>query len=282
MARLGQTGGFGGGGAGQFGGGGALYGSGGFGGGNSGSGGGGGLGAGGDVFVQQGGMLTIEDGNLGFGSVNGGHGGFGSSGGGGGGGEGLGSSLFVQGNGAATLVPGSGQTIDIAGGIADQDGNGGSGILALDGPGTVALLAANSQFGGTIEVNVGTLALIGAGTPGTGTIELLGTAVVLSVGSGAATPTTKIADFVGRDAMIDLRGLPYQTGAPRHHRQRHADGDQRRADRGPATDQWLGHRPGVQRRQWRHPAAKPGIRVAIQPRAASGVRRDAAGVRSGR
>jgi hypothetical protein len=129
-------GGFGGGGGGDF--------TGGFGGGNGGTsggaglGGGGGLGAGGDIFVQQGGSLTIEGGILATGTVTGGLGkDTGANG------SALGGGMFLQGYQTQTLAPTTGQTLSIAGVIADQGGSahGGAGTLDIAGAGTVVLSA---------------------------------------------------------------------------------------------------------------------------------------------
>jgi hypothetical protein len=145
-----------------FGGGGGNVGTGGFGGGGgrypgfgggygadtggSGGGGGGALGAGGDIFVQQGGSLTIEGGVLATGTVTGGLGAGQAANG-----SALGGGMFLQGYQTQTLAPTSGQTLTIAGVIADQGGSahGGAGALDIAGAGTVVLAAVNSFVGGT-------------------------------------------------------------------------------------------------------------------------------------
>jgi hypothetical protein len=139
--------------------------------------GGGGLGAGGDIFVQQGATLTIAAGTLANGSVAGGAGGVASIGntkyGTAGIGAAYGAGLFIQGNEAITLAPGAGQSLTVAGVIADQNGAylaqhgsihtagtsaGGTpfdaaGTLVI-GPGAVSLTAANT-FSGPVAVQTG-------------------------------------------------------------------------------------------------------------------------------
>ena len=169
------------GGAGGFGGGGGWKAPGGFGGGSgTGFGGyaGGGLGAGGDVFVQQGGTLIIQGGTLGAGTVTGGAGAVGNNG------EALGTGLFIQGTESITLAPATGQTLTVAGVVADQAGSGGTGTndttgtLVLDGAGTVVLAAGNTStagsgggFAGTIVLANGTLDLTAPGAAGSGPIN---------------------------------------------------------------------------------------------------------------
>lgn len=152
---------------------------------NSSGGGGGGLGAGGDIFVQQGGSLTIEGdalggGSLGAGSVTGGAPGepVAQSG------SAFGSGMFLSGNQSFTLAPLSGQTLTVAGVIADMSGSGSSGLgqLIIDGAGTVALSAANTYQGGTV-VKEGTLSIFTASNIGGGTLTLEnGTTVDLTAG----------------------------------------------------------------------------------------------------
>jgi autotransporter-associated beta strand protein/autotransporter passenger strand-loop-strand repeat protein len=208
IGGIGGNGGFGGGGGAGYNGGthGNLLdgGDGGFGGGNAyagpsgGGGGGGGLGAGGDIFVQQGGSLTIEGGSLGVGTVQAGSGyGLSASG------EALGNGLFIQGSQNVTLSPLSGQTLTIAGVIADEDGSNASydykGSLIIDGPGTVVLSANNTYQGGT-TVEQGTLS-INAGTAlGGGTLSLDG-GTTLDV-----TASTTIANTITGSGDIVISG----------------------------------------------------------------------------
>jgi len=221
-AGRGGSGGFGGGGgetnnpsggAGGFGGGGCETrnpgaGTGGFGGGGgSDTRGGGGLGAGGDIFVQQGGTLTIEGGTLGLGAVSGGAGATT--------GAGLGTAMFLQGDQTQTLQAAAGQTLTIAGGIADEtgsdptmqagDGTGtGAGALLIEGPGTVEFTAANSYTGGT-TIEDGALDLVGRGSAGTGPISFAGPGSSLSFAVTNA-PAATINGFVAGDT-IDITDL---------------------------------------------------------------------------
>lgn len=123
-------------------------------------GGGGGLGAGGAIFVQQGGSLTLA-GPVGIAgnSVASGKGGEGRTVDGSAG-SAFGKDVFLQGNGTLTFAPGSAQTM--SGTITDQSGVGGTGSnagsysIAINGPGSLFLEAANQYSGGTI-VNGATL-----------------------------------------------------------------------------------------------------------------------------
>ncbi len=217
--------GFYGGGRGGFGGGGGSVNEGGyagFGGGaanNSGAdlrntgGGGGGLGASGDVFVQQGGTLLIEGGSLAAGTVKGGAGGkgvplqittFAGSG------RAIGNGLFIQGNQAVTLAPAVGQTLTIAGVVADVNGSGGTGqgdgALVIGGSGSVVLSAINTFTGGaTLEAGT-TFALTHASEVGGGPVAL-DAGAVLQVGASLAVANT-IEGFAPGDT-IDLLQLPF-------------------------------------------------------------------------
>ena len=193
----GGNGGFGGGGgAGQIGG------AGGFGGGAGQGGdglGGGGLGAGGDVFVQGGASLTIAGASsLGTGTVAGGANG----------GRAFGNGLFIQGNQSVTLAPGSGNTLDVAGVIADQNGawfslgnaspdagssadgtsNAGIGTLVV-GAGLVNLDAANT-FAGSVVVNGGTLAIGADAALGIDSVGGTADPNVLTLAAGATLDLT--------------------------------------------------------------------------------------------
>jgi hypothetical protein len=209
------AGGFGGGG-GAGGGGGGEYGpgAGGFGGGGaSPSAGGGGLGAGGDIFVQQGASLIIEGvSTLQTGSVTAGAGQPGGSGKG----AAYGGGLFLQGNESVTFAPASGQTVTVAGVIADETGASqsapagtgkgtGAGSLILDGKGTLVLSASNTFTGG-ITIEAGTLDLATSGSTGSGAITFQsGTTDTLKVGATLAS-TTRVAGFAGAD-VIDMTNL---------------------------------------------------------------------------
>ena len=164
--------------------------------------GGGGLGAGGNLFVQQGGVLLLSGGgNLLGGVVTGGQPGGGNAGPGGA----LGSAAFLQGYGVLYLDPTAGQTLTVAGSIADQLGAGygptvqGSGTLAVSGAGTVVLTAASSFTGGT-AMNGGTLAVQNAGALGSGVVYFAaGQDSVLDLG---AVPSNTIANFGFGDTII--------------------------------------------------------------------------------
>ncbi len=214
------AGGFGGGGGGGFndgqtsdfggGGGGGSNSTGGFGGGkgSSSGGGGGGLGARGDVFVQQGGTLIIQGGSLGVGTVTPGAGGTG----GGTVGSAFGNGMFIQGNQSVTLEPGSGQTLTIAGTIADQTGSGGTGgnagagALVLDGAsGSDVVLSAANTFSGGILINSGTVEIASGGTLGTGTIHFGTSPGKLRI-DGSIMPSNTIGWFTVGDT-IDLAGI---------------------------------------------------------------------------
>ncbi len=123
--------------------------------------GGGGLGAGGDIFVQQGASLTVHGlSSFDAGTVTGGAGG--NPGGA------FGDGIFLQGAQAVTFAPTAGETILVAGAIADENGSGGSGGaggVSVDGSasGTVLLSAANTFTGSTTIIG-GTLALSGFGS----------------------------------------------------------------------------------------------------------------------
>ena len=153
---------------------------------SGGGGGGGGLGAGGDIFVEQGGSLTIESGTLDQGAVSGGGGGTGAAAGGSG--QGLGGGLFLMGQQVVTFDPGAGQTVTIAGVIADQaQGNSTSpsGSLFMNGAGTLVLAADNAPgassqggFTGGITIEDGTVVLGSIGAAGSGTITFHNTAAI--------------------------------------------------------------------------------------------------------
>jgi hypothetical protein len=202
----GSAGSFGGGGYGGFG----TRGAGGFGGGagglnpevgGNGEGGGGGLGAGGDIFLQLGATLTILGGTLSGGAVTGGTAGNGATGG-----EALGSGIFLQGDEEITFAPLSGVTETIADSIADQNGDGGSGGIILDGPGTLALTAENS-FRGGVTLAAGTLELGNAQAAGTGGVTFAtdGTTIIMN---GTTLPANVLTGFAPTDT-IDLADIAY-------------------------------------------------------------------------
>ena len=220
----GGDGGFGGGGGsgakggnGGFGGGGGSFytggGNGGFGGGGGGSNGGsggGGLGAGGDIFVQHGGGLTIGNASLAAGTVQAGTGsGAGSLG------SAFGSGIFIQGNNTLTFAPRAGQTLTIAGVIADQTGSGGTGInagagsLLVSGGDTVFLGTSNTYTGGT-AVSGGTMLEIGvAGAAGTGAIALSGTGNTLRLDQASSFSLNNVITGFAAGDVLDFTTLPY-------------------------------------------------------------------------
>jgi hypothetical protein len=249
-AGLAGTGGFGGGGgggagslaglAGGFGGGGgAGGGAGGFGGGGGGLGGGaggfgagagddnmatggGGLGAGGDIFLAAGGSLTILGGSLGAGSVSGGGGAVG--------GAAFGGGLFLQGDESLALAPAAGQTLTIAGIIADETGStplagqgagSGAGSLVIgDGTsqGVVALAptlanggATVNTFTGGVMLKSGALELAEAGAAGSGAITFAGAATLIV--DAAALPASggafagHLLQFNPASDIVEMRGF---------------------------------------------------------------------------
>ena len=157
----------------------------------AGNGGGGGAAAGGDIFIQYGGTLTIESGTLGAGVVDGGKGGAGggTQGVAGGDGQGLGGGLFLMFNQTVTFDPRLGQTVTIAGVIADQaEGNPAdqAGSLIMNGPGTLIIAADNvpgpsapqGGFTGGITIEDGTVVLAAVGAAGAGAITFQNAAVI--------------------------------------------------------------------------------------------------------
>ncbi len=181
--------------------------------------GGGGLGAGGDIFVQQGGSLTIEGGTLGVGSVSGGAGGLAHSGNKGApgiAGSAFGTGLFLQGSQSQTLEALGGETLTVAGVIADEKGSianattgsgGGLIIGAAGDTGAVVLDATNSYSGGT-TIEDGTLVLGAAGAAGSGAITFgAGDPPALSF-TIADAPTNTIDGFTFGQT-IDITDLAY-------------------------------------------------------------------------
>jgi hypothetical protein len=175
---------------------------------NGGGAGGGGLGAGGDIFVQGGGKLTVLGGSIGAGTVKGGSGANPGSA--------FGSGIFLQANEQITLAPKAGETLTIAGVIADQAGSesgysADQGTIAIEGPGTVVLDATNSFQGGVV-LSGGTLVLGAAGAAGGGDITFannLATDPTLSF-TAADAPTEAIADF-GAGDVLDITDLDFKT-----------------------------------------------------------------------
>lgn len=179
--------------------------------------GGGGLGAGGNVFVQEGGTLVLGSGALLGGATKGGEGGGGNAGVGGS----LGSAMFLQGYEVLYLTPPAGQTLDIAGAIADQAGAGygptvsGSGTIAVAGAGTVILTVASSYTGGT-ALNAGTLELDNPGAAGSGPIVFApGAHATLDI--AAPAPPNVIYGFAYGDAIHLAQGPASVTYDPTQH-----------------------------------------------------------------
>ena len=160
--------------------------------------GGGGLGAGADIFVQQGGSISLLSGTLGAGSVAGGSPGA----------QGLGPTMFLQGAQTLTLAPQPGQVLSIAGGIADQRGNGGTAALLIAGSGTVSIAEDSTYTGGT-EIR-GDLEIGSAKAAGTGAITL-DAGGVLAVAAGI-DPANIIEGF-GAGTTIDAEGIAGATAS---------------------------------------------------------------------
>ena len=176
--------------------------------------GGGGLGAGGDIFVEQGGTLSIAGGALGAGTVQGG-----ARGGPGAeqvpgasapqNGSAYGSGIFIQGNQGVALGAPPGQTLTVAGTIADQDGSvansGDAGAVTVDGGGTVLFTAANTYTGGT-TITQGSTLVVSAITGNDGNPYYMQDAGFLEL-------TTAVTSFSlstdAQDGPQDLQGLPF-------------------------------------------------------------------------
>jgi large repetitive protein len=160
--------------------------------------GGGGLGAGGDIFVQSGTTLVIQGGSLASGSVAGGAaGGTGAQTG-----QGFGSGIFLQGSASVDITVATGQSLTIAGAIADQTGSGGTGSFAGAGSvvigdasgandGTVIFTGTNDYTGGT-NIESGTLQI---GVPGSD--GALAGNVTLAAGTTLVSDASGNADFSG-------------------------------------------------------------------------------------
>ena len=179
----GGGGGFGAGGSGGFAGG---FGGGAGGKGSHGGGRGGGLGAGGDIFVMAGATLTIVGGSLAAGTAMAGLGA-----GGGANGKAYGGGMFLESNKTVTLAPASGTVETILGVVADQTGSGGTGtgVLILDGPGTLDLTAANAYTGET-TIDQGVLELGNATAAGRGGINFASTSGEVEYAAGANLANT--------------------------------------------------------------------------------------------
>lgn len=143
-------------------------------------------------------------GSLGAGTVQGGYGwNNGSS---------FGSGIFLAGAEAMDLAPAVGETLTIAGVIADEDGSepgysADQGTIFIDGPGTVILDATNT-FEGGIFLTEGTLVLGAAGAAGGGDIVFANNlitdpAVQFTI---ADAPTNQIAAFGAAD-VLDITDL---------------------------------------------------------------------------
>ncbi len=183
--------------------------------GGHGGGGGGGLGAGGDIFVQQGGVLLIEGGNLAGGTATGGAGQNGGSAG-----SGYGGGIFLHADETITLAPAAGDTLAIAGGIADMTGSHdasgqtGAGGIIVNGAGTVTLSSASSFTGGT-KIKDGTLLLGAPGAAGSGAIAFVPLADPVLEFSPADVPTNPIVGFGPGDFLkIDGESITGDAYAP--------------------------------------------------------------------
>jgi hypothetical protein len=135
----------------------------------------------------------IEGGSLGSGTVAGGAGGApGAAGGAGGAGDAFGNGLFIEGDQQVTLSPKAGETLTIAGVIADGTGSvptaqfQGFGALEISGPGTVVLTGITTYAGNTTIGTGGTLELQGEGSVFRSTVQA-GPGSVFDI-SGAAGP----------------------------------------------------------------------------------------------
>ena len=147
--------------------------------------------------------LLIEGGTLGSGGVQGGAGGAaGFSGAAGGAGDAFGGGLFIGGYQQITLAPKAGETLTIAGVIADATGSlptasaQGAGGLIVNGPGTVVLEAINTYVGDTT---------IGTGGVG-GTLELQGTGSILHSRVDIADGVFDISAAAGPEHIAGLSG----------------------------------------------------------------------------
>jgi hypothetical protein len=175
---------------------------------NGGGAGGGGLGAGGDIFIQGGGKLKILGGSLGAGTVKGGSGANPGSAFGGG--------MFLQGSEAVEFAPTAGETLIIAGVIADEDGSetgytDDQGSISIAGPGTVMLDATNT-FEGGVYISDGKLILGAAGAAGGGNIVFTNNLTVDPTVSFtiADTPTEAIVNF-GKGDALDITDLNFSS-----------------------------------------------------------------------
>jgi hypothetical protein len=170
--------------------------------------GGGGLGAGGDIFVQGGGRLKVLGGTLGAGTVQGGSGANPGSA--------FGSGIFLQANEEVEFAPTAGETLIIAGVIADEAGSEAGysaeqGTINIDGPGTVVLDATNS-FEGGVYISDGKLVLGAAGAAGGGDIVFTNNLTVdpTVAFTVADAPTETIVNF-GKGDVLDITDLNFKT-----------------------------------------------------------------------
>ena len=121
-------------------------------------------------------------------------------------GSAFGSGIFLKGNETITLATPAGQTLAIAGDIADQTGSGGTGTLAgtgallIDGPGTVKLSGDNTFVGG-MTLQSGTLDLASAQAAGAGTIDFDPAHTSTLQFTVATTPNNPIDDFIRGDTI---------------------------------------------------------------------------------
>ena len=139
---------------------------------------------------------------MGAGTVKGGAGASG-----GGGGSAFGNGLFIQGTQDVTLAPGAGETLTIAGVIADQTGSQpgassqGTGGLNVQGAGVVTLEAVNTFTGATTIGDGGTLALSGTGSVAGSSVTLDAGLFDISGVSGTETVTMLSSDAGGTVAL---------------------------------------------------------------------------------
>lgn len=187
--------------------------------------GGGGAAAGGDIFVQQGGQLTILGGSLGVGTVAAGSGAqqvFGVASEDGAAsrpGTGFADGLFIGAGDIIALAAQTGETLTIAGAIADASALGGAAGSVIIGDaagdaGTV-LFTANAGYAGGTNIESGTLQLGLGGTSGwlegnvsvaTGTVLVLdntGTNTLAGAikGDGTLVQETGNATLRGNDSL---------------------------------------------------------------------------------
>ena len=118
--------------------------------------------------------------------------------------------MFIQGTQSLTLAPLTDTILTIAGTIADEGGNGGTGAgsLVINGAGTVKLDAAtNNTYSGGTTLDQGTLELASAHAAGGGSITFSASSpAILKIDLGD-TPTNTIKGFLIGAGTIDLGGI---------------------------------------------------------------------------